>query len=585
VTIQFQQRYIITGHALDSVTGKPVPGIQVQANDGDSDTTRADGTYEFDYKPAKAYQLTFIAPQGYQVTNASPLTVAVPPDRFGLDVYVRETQPPPAPVIYSSTHPFTNLWYNNVNPVLSWTTPADPSGIAMFCYRLDSTSDSLPDPASDSQTTSNSVMLPNVANGVLYFHVRAQDRAGNWGQPAHYMMKVDTLAPQNASNLVSTSHQINRPSAINTVEVSWTPATDTLSGILAYGVAWNGSANPLPIQDFASGTNLLSSTNTSILSPPLANGSWFFHIRALDSAVNWAAAEATFGPFVISVLLPQLTITRIGNEVILTWPTNGFGFFLESTTNLLPNATWTGVSPNPVVSGTNNVLTNSILSSAMCYRLTSNPGSAPEAGLLAYYPLDGDANDASGNGNIGTLGQGVTFVQGVQNQAAHFNGTNYIDFGPALGNFGQSDFTISAWVRTGSGGGVIAKRAGCGGGPFLDVRLMPSAPTNQVLFEASGTEASSPYVSIPINLFDAQWHQIVVERQSTNLSCFVDELVSAQTTTAQEDDLQNGAQFQLGTSPCAGLDSTPRFTGEIDEVRIYSRALSATEIQQLYTLH
>src|SRR5438128_537926 len=62
---------------------------------------------------------------------------------------------------------------------------------------------------------------------------------------------------------------------------------------------------------------------------------------------------------------PQLTITRSGDNVILTWPTNyaGFdytGFTLQSTTNLVSSALWTTVFPGPVVINGQNAVTNPI---------------------------------------------------------------------------------------------------------------------------------------------------------------------------------------------------------------------------------
>ncbi|MDQ6631076.1 MAG: hypothetical protein M3Y82_04870, partial [Verrucomicrobiota bacterium] len=66
---------------------------------------------------------------------------------------------------------------------------------------------------------------------------------------------------------------------------------------------------------------------------------------------------------------PILNIRRSGNtNVVLSWATDFAGFTLESNTNLNTNV-WSVVSPAPVVSGTNNVVTNAITGSARFYRL------------------------------------------------------------------------------------------------------------------------------------------------------------------------------------------------------------------------
>jgi len=66
---------------------------------------------------------------------------------------------------------------------------------------------------------------------------------------------------------------------------------------------------------------------------------------------------------------PQLTIIRSGTNAIVTWPTNALEFTLQSTTNLVPPAVWTTVSPAPVLVNTNNVETKTISATNQFYRL------------------------------------------------------------------------------------------------------------------------------------------------------------------------------------------------------------------------
>jgi len=66
---------------------------------------------------------------------------------------------------------------------------------------------------------------------------------------------------------------------------------------------------------------------------------------------------------------PLLKIQRSANtNVVLSWATNSVGFTLEANTNLNTNI-WSVVSPVPVVSGTNNVVTNAASGSTRFYRL------------------------------------------------------------------------------------------------------------------------------------------------------------------------------------------------------------------------
>ena len=68
---------------------------------------------------------------------------------------------------------------------------------------------------------------------------------------------------------------------------------------------------------------------------------------------------------------PLLAINAaVIGSVILTWPTNSTGFVLQSTTNLFSTATWTAVSPDPVVINGQNTVTNPISGTRKFYRLS-----------------------------------------------------------------------------------------------------------------------------------------------------------------------------------------------------------------------
>jgi hypothetical protein len=79
-------------------------------------------------------------------------------------------------------------------------------------------------------------------------------------------------------------------------------------------------------------------------------------------------AGANTGSNFYAGLLPELAIIRSGADTVITWPTNGAGFTLQSATNLLtPN--WSAVSAAPVVLATNNVVTNVTSGRQMFFRL------------------------------------------------------------------------------------------------------------------------------------------------------------------------------------------------------------------------
>ena len=70
------------------------------------------------------------------------------------------------------------------------------------------------------------------------------------------------------------------------------------------------------------------------------------------------------------VSAPQLTLTRSGANVIVSWPATAAGFTLQSTMNLGSLAFWTTNSPAPVVVNGQNVVTNPISGAKQFFRLS-----------------------------------------------------------------------------------------------------------------------------------------------------------------------------------------------------------------------
>jgi len=109
----------------------------------------------------------------------------------------------------------------------------------------------------------------------------------------------DTNAPLNPVSLESSSHVINRWSTVKVIRVAWTGASDLESGIGGYSVIWDNRPLSLPDPIKNIGSNTLTTTSTA-----LADGAWYFHIRAVDKAGNWASGAVHIGPFKIDSTLP-----------------------------------------------------------------------------------------------------------------------------------------------------------------------------------------------------------------------------------------------------------------------------------------
>ncbi|MGA2175941.1 MAG: LamG domain-containing protein [Verrucomicrobiota bacterium] len=195
-------------------------------------------------------------------------------------------------------------------------------------------------------------------------------------------------------------------------------------------------------------------------------------------------------------------------------------------------------------------------------------------GLVAYYPFNGNANDASGNGN-NLANHGATLCAdrfGNPNQAYSFNGSSYL--GSSTVPLSQIDnWTVVAWINLASLNQVEAyvvcmgyDDGGSGNGYALGV-----AGGNQLGAFFGGVGGfPGGYVFPSTN----QWYQVVMLRSSGSTMFYVNGVL---TTNGILNTPGTPTSFEIGSA--TGIRF---FNGAIDDVRIYNRALSASEVQELY---
>lgn len=207
-------------------------------------------------------------------------------------------------------------------------------------------------------------------------------------------------------------------------------------------------------------------------------------------------------------------------------------------------------------------------------------------GLMGYYPFNGNADDASGNGRHGTI-QGAVSTQdrrGISGKAMSFNGSGQFVSLPAASILnGAAKASISLWLRDSSTlqtGAILGTWNESNGGIYLN-DYVGSSFAIALLPNGQISRASATMVG--------DWHHVVVTFDGTQtgnaqrLKCYVDGSgVALSIPYSLPDSLGGGAPaILIGARHVTG---TPGdfFSGQIDDVRIYNRALSPTDVAQLY---
>ncbi len=214
--------------------------------------------------------------------------------------------------------------------------------------------------------------------------------------------------------------------------------------------------------------------------------------------------------------------------------------------------------------------------------------SGSETGLVGWWKFDEGsgtlAADASGNHNTGTLA-GTTkpvWVAGKHGKALSFDGITSVAYATDTSSLRlTSSGTVSVWINpkaypaNGAWSTVFAKGNWAGG--LNDYTIFFNGTNGNLYFEVSGsgeTDITVPSSSVPLN----KWTHLMITWSGGNYSSYVNGVFKGSHGITGTPDTST-YKFVIGAPLVGGANE---FAGSIDDVRVYSRALSAAEIYKLY---
>ncbi|MDB6124647.1 MAG: Immunoglobulin I-set domain protein [Pedosphaera sp.] len=318
--------------------------------------------------------------------------------------------------------------------------------------------------------------------------------------------------------------------------------------------------------------------------------------------VTNALGSITSSNAVLTVNVPPLIIAQPQSFTVRQGSSTSFSVVASS---LIPLTYQWQFNGNDIVGASNSLLllTNVQYTSAGMYSvmvgnaggstkssdavLSVVPAGVPSSvGLVSWWPGDGNANDIQGTNN-GTLRNGTTFTTGKVGQAFNFNGlTNMVSVGSIVTSL-TNTFTMQLWVNPSTSRATTAE-ATSGVTGLTGQRYAISPKHGGATY---GTNHAGAGISIGINgvsIFeysDNYMPSLLV--YSNAVSGWTH--VAVVYTNKQPKLYINGVLKRTGLTstrtvhPSADLGGpTGYFSGAIDEVCIYNRALTAAEIQAVY---
>lgn len=208
------------------------------------------------------------------------------------------------------------------------------------------------------------------------------------------------------------------------------------------------------------------------------------------------------------------------------------------------------------------------------------------SGLVSWWPGEGNANDVKGT-NQGTS-HGETFIPGEVGSAFSFNGADsYVQVNDSSSLDMTDAITIEAWIKPDAydpieGQSVVTK---LGGRTAERSYTMFLASDGKLYFGTVNSAGAGgkwiPGPVIPLN----QWAHVagVKDAGSTSARIYVNGALAA-SGTVEHPIYKSAASIGIGTF-VQGFDAWPNegfFHGAIDEVSIYNRALTQSEIQSIF---
>jgi fibronectin type 3 domain-containing protein len=467
---------------------------------------------------------------------------------------------------------------------LSWSAATDNVGVVRYdVYRGTS--------AGFTPTSGNRIAQPSVTSytdsglvaGTYYYKVTAEDAAGNVSAASNEASAAipDTTPPSPPANLTATGGTAQ-------ATLSWSASTDDVA-VTKYDVYRSTTSGFTP----GSANRIAQPAGTSYTDPSLAAGTYYYKVRAEDAAgnvsgsSNEAQVSVAGGSVAVSITSPTggtvsdvQTVTAIasaGQGVAgVQFKLDGQNLGAEDTTvpfsvswdtrgELNDSHTLTAVARDAI---------GNTASSAPVTATVSNAGVSP-AGLQAAYgfddgPLAVTALDSSGNYRTATVAGASWSSAGRYGGAFSFSGTSSEVDPPPLGTFYKTGFTLEAWVyrQTSKLDTGIVGTWTSQGGPMIwidhisgDYRLTLGGSLSTYL--DSGQQAAI-----------GRWQHVAATYDGTTARIYLDGTLAASSTFTGNVGDSNSWRIGAYGSPAGGF-----FQGSIDNVRIYSRALGASEIQ------
>lgn len=423
--------------------------------------------------------------------------------------------------------------------------------------------------------------------GTNILNITAVDAAYRQSQPVTRTVFYDNLPPVIESSIPANG--FNTARVISSVAIS---LFDANAGVDLAGSTQNATVRNAAGQTVA-GTWTTSGAKTIVFTPsnPFPQDTYTVAIYPVDAVGNRTTQplQITFTNHDISQPVTKISLSgakdgagwySIPVTVTLTADDGTEGAGIDRIEYSLDNVTWQLYSAPFAVEkdGNNNLYFRAIDKAGNSETPTkSQEIKINKTGLVGLWHMDGDWKDSSVVGNNGTPYNGATFNANAKigTQSGGFDGVNdYVEI-PNNATLNPAKISVELWAKSNTAtwnnyGFLASKR---------DAYILhPVQGSKDIRFYVFVDGAWQSVTFSNPNLDITQWHHYVGTFDGTTLNIYVDGIKNSVQYAGSINTTDTGSLY-LGWDDG---QSGRYFNGLIDEVAIYNRALSATEIQEHY---
>ena len=211
-----------------------------------------------------------------------------------------------------------------------------------------------------------------------------------------------------------------------------------------------------------------------------------------------------------------------------------------------------------------------------------------EVGLVAWYPFEGNANDATPYNNHGVIGGNPVFEPATHpnggGQNIKFDGDQDSVLAPNAVQLISDYTTVSFWIRVDGINPADAEAYILDFGHWSERWKISLPQHTKIVWTTNGNNAQFPVFIHDMDSGDGNelvvgfWWYVTMVHDGTNDIIYINgEQVNSQPTDTELN--STGRPLGMGNNP---IDGGQYFNGALDELKIYNKALTAEEIAQLY---